>query len=294
MAYPAAASVITADDIRRSGATSLPEVLRISPGVEVARVDTSHYSIGIRGFGEQFSKSVLVLIDGRNLYNQLFAGTYWPAHDIPLEDIERIEIIRGPGGTVWGGNAVNGVINVITKPAGDTRGLLASVTTGSSDHGIGGAAFRRRQRRRARLSRLRPGIAARSAVSFRRRQLGRRPVGDAGGLPRRPRQHRHRRVDAAGGHRHGRARPARPPDDVFAAVEPHHRRFGVDVRRQPAGPLGAAAVGHRCTASGLVHADGVAGAALRGGARHHRRRLPAERAPAGAQPADLGIRVSLE
>ena len=137
----AAASVITADDIRRSGATSLPEVLRISPGVEVARIDTSHYSIGIRGFGEQFSKSVLVLVDGRNLYTQLFAGTYWPAHDIPLEDIERIEIIRGPGGTIWGGNAVNGVINVITKPAGDTRGLLASATTGSSDHGLGTVRF---------------------------------------------------------------------------------------------------------------------------------------------------------
>jgi iron complex outermembrane receptor protein len=132
---PAAVAVITADDIRRSGATSLPEVLRMAAGVEVARVDASHYSIGIRGFGEQFSKSVLVLVDGRNLYNQLFAGTYWPAHDVMLEDVERIEVIRGPGGTIWGGNAVNGVINVITRRAEATRGALVSVGGGTVDHG---------------------------------------------------------------------------------------------------------------------------------------------------------------
>ena len=132
---PAAVAVITADDIRRSGATSLPEVLRMAAGVEVARVDASHYSIGIRGFGEQFSKSVLVLVDGRNLYNQLFAGTYWPAYDVMLEDVERIEVIRGPGGTIWGGNSVNGVINIITRRAEATRGALVSVGTGTVDHG---------------------------------------------------------------------------------------------------------------------------------------------------------------
>jgi iron complex outermembrane receptor protein len=138
---PAAISVITADDIRRSGYTSLPEVLRLAAGVEVARVDSSHYSIGIRGFGEQFSKSVLVLVDGRNLYNQLFAGTYWPAHDVMLEDVERIEVIRGPGGTIWGGNAVNGVVNVITRRAAATHGALVSVGGGTADHGIAAARY---------------------------------------------------------------------------------------------------------------------------------------------------------
>jgi iron complex outermembrane recepter protein len=133
---PAAVSVITADDIRRMGATSLPDVLRSAPGVEVARADSSHWSIGIRGFGEQFSKSLLVLIDGRAIYNPLFAGTYWPAYDVMLEDIERIEVIRGAGGTIWGGNAVTGVINVITKPAAETKGTLATITSGTVDHGV--------------------------------------------------------------------------------------------------------------------------------------------------------------
>lgn len=142
---PAAVDVLTHDDIRRSGASSLPEVLRLATGVEVARVDASHYSIGIRGFGEQFSKSLLVLVDGRNLYNPLFAGTYWPAHDVMLEDVERIEIIRGPGGTIWGGNAVNGVINVITRAAAATPGGLISLGAGTADRGVaavryGGAA----------------------------------------------------------------------------------------------------------------------------------------------------------
>lgn len=132
----AAVSVLTADDIRRSGATSIPELLRLVPGVEVARLDTSHYSIGVRGFGEPFSKSLLVLVDGRNLYNQLFAGTYWAAEDLPIDDVERIEVIKGPGGTIWGSNAINGVINVITKGAGATLGARASIGTGSSEPAV--------------------------------------------------------------------------------------------------------------------------------------------------------------
>jgi iron complex outermembrane receptor protein len=131
----AAITVITRDDIRRSGATTLPELLRQAPGVEVARIDASHWSIGIRGFGEPFSRSILVLLDGRNIYTPLFAGTYWPAYDTPLEDIERIEIVRGPGGSIWGGNSVNGVINIVTRRASDTLGTLASIGTGSIDHG---------------------------------------------------------------------------------------------------------------------------------------------------------------
>lgn len=133
----AAVAVITQEDIRRSGYTSLPEILRLAPGVEVARIDSDHWSVGVRGLGDQFAKSLLVLIDGRSLYTPLFAGTYWPAHDVLLEDVERIEVIRGPGGTVWGTRAVTGVINIITRGARETHGLLASVTSGTIDHGIG-------------------------------------------------------------------------------------------------------------------------------------------------------------
>jgi iron complex outermembrane recepter protein len=134
---PAAIYVLTQEDIRRSGATSIPEVLRLVPGVEVARTDSDHWAVGIRGFGGQFSKSLLVLIDGRSVYSPLFAGVYWQVQDVLLEDIERIEVIRGPGGTIWGANAVNGVINIITKSAKDTRGMLASVSGGNVDQGIG-------------------------------------------------------------------------------------------------------------------------------------------------------------
>src|SRR5665213_1792937 len=134
---PAAIYALTQEDIRRSGATTIPEVLRLVPGVEVARIDSDHWSIGVRGFGSGFSKSVLVLIDGRSVYTPLFAGVYWDVQDTVLEDIERIEVIRGPGGTIWGANAVNGVINIITKNAKDTHGTLASVSGGNLDNGEG-------------------------------------------------------------------------------------------------------------------------------------------------------------
>jgi iron complex outermembrane recepter protein len=134
---PAAIYVITQEDIRRSGATSVPEILRLVPGVDVARIDSDHWSVGIRGFGSEFSKSVLVLIDGRSVYTPLFAGVYWELQNVLLEDVERIEVIRGPGGTIWGANAVNGVINIITKSTKDTHGALTSVSGGNVDQGIG-------------------------------------------------------------------------------------------------------------------------------------------------------------
>lgn len=134
---PAAIYVITQEDIRRSGATSVPEILRMVPGVEVARIDSDHWAVGIRGFGSEFSKSVLVLIDGRSVYTPLFAGVYWELQNVMLEDVERIEVIRGPGGTIWGANAVNGVINIITKSAKDTHGALASTSGGNVDQGMG-------------------------------------------------------------------------------------------------------------------------------------------------------------
>ena len=137
---PVAIYVITGDDIRRSGATTIPEALRLAPGVEVARIDGSKWSVGIRGFGTRLSRSALVLIDGRSVYTPLFAGTYWEVQDTLLEDIDRIEVIRGPGGTIWGPNAVNGVINIITKSTQETRGTYASMGGGSEEQGF--ASFR--------------------------------------------------------------------------------------------------------------------------------------------------------
>jgi iron complex outermembrane receptor protein len=135
MTMPAAVAVITEDEIRRSGATSLPEVLRLAPGVHVARIDAARYAIGIRGFGDRLSRSMLVLMDGRAVYSPLFAGTYWEVQETLLEDVERIEIVRGPGGTLWGANAVNGIINIVTKRAEDTQGVLGVATIGTDLQG---------------------------------------------------------------------------------------------------------------------------------------------------------------
>jgi iron complex outermembrane receptor protein len=132
----AAIFVITGEDIRRSGVTTIPDALRLAPGVEVARIDSDKWSIGIRGFGSRLSRSVLVLIDGRTVYTTLLAGTYWEVQDTTLEDIDRIEVIRGPGGTIWGPNAVNGVINIITKHTRETHGALVSAGAGNIDQGF--------------------------------------------------------------------------------------------------------------------------------------------------------------
>jgi iron complex outermembrane receptor protein len=128
----AAIFVITQEDIRRSGATNIPDLLRMVPGVDVARVDHSTWAISIRGFNGVYANKVLVLIDGRSVYHPAYSGVLWYAQDLPLEDLERIEVIRGPGGTVWGANAMNGVINIITKSAQDTPGGLI-VAGGGSD-----------------------------------------------------------------------------------------------------------------------------------------------------------------
>ncbi len=131
----AAAYVLTEDDIRRSGATSIMDALRLVPGVEVAAINRHTYAITIRGFNDRFANKLLVLIDGRSVYTPLFAGTYWDVQDTVLEDIERIEVVRGPGGTLWGANAVNGVINIITKRAQDTQGTLISALGGNEEQG---------------------------------------------------------------------------------------------------------------------------------------------------------------
>ena len=122
--------VISGEDIRRSGATSLPEALRLAPNLQVARVDAVQYAISARGFNNTLANKLLVLIDGRTVYTPLFSGTFWEVQDLMLEDIERIEVISGPGATLWGANAVNGVINVITRPASATQGTLVAATAG--------------------------------------------------------------------------------------------------------------------------------------------------------------------
>lgn len=138
----AAIYVITPDDIRRSGATSIPEVLRMVPGISVQRVNSHAWDISARGFNNSvFANKMLVLIDGRAVYTPLFAGVFWDVQDVVMEDIERIEVIRGPGGAVWGANAVNGVINIITKRSQDTQGTLISAGTGTEEKGFGTARY---------------------------------------------------------------------------------------------------------------------------------------------------------
>src|SRR5690348_12085230 len=129
----AAVFVITQDDIRRSGATSIPEALRMVPGIQVARIDENKWAIASRGFNGRFDNKLLVLIDGRSVYTPLFSGVYWNVQDVMLEDVERIEVIRGPGATLWGANAVNGVINIITKPAQATQSGVVTVEGGSEE-----------------------------------------------------------------------------------------------------------------------------------------------------------------
>jgi iron complex outermembrane receptor protein len=129
--------VITAEDIRRSGATSIAEALRLAPGVEVARTGANEWTISIRGFSSDLSNKLLVLIDGRTVYSPLFAGVYWDVQDTLLADIERIEVVSGPGATLWGANAVNGVINIITQSAADTPGTLAQVAAGDEEQHAG-------------------------------------------------------------------------------------------------------------------------------------------------------------
>ncbi|MGH8737478.1 MAG: TonB-dependent receptor plug domain-containing protein [Burkholderiales bacterium] len=131
---PAAIYVISNEDIRRSGATSLADALRLAPNLQVAQVTSSTYAISARGFNNAIGNKLLVLIDGRTVYSPLFSGTFWDVQDVMLEDLDRIEVISGPGATLWGANAVNGVINVITKRASDTQGLLASIGGGDTDN----------------------------------------------------------------------------------------------------------------------------------------------------------------
>jgi len=131
----AAAFVITSDDIRRSGAQALPDVLRMAPGIEVAQIDNGRYAVTARGFNGRFANKLQVLIDGRSIYHPMFSGVMWELDPIPLDDIERIEIIRGAGAVMWGANAVNGVINIISKHSRNQTGGAANITVGTQGFG---------------------------------------------------------------------------------------------------------------------------------------------------------------
>ncbi|MCM8531037.1 MAG: TonB-dependent receptor, partial [Lentisphaeraceae bacterium] len=137
---PAAIHVISKEDIAKSSATNVPELLRGVPGLHVAQIDSHTWSISSRGFARRYSNKLLVLIDGRSIYSPLFAGVYWDQNDVPLIDIERIEIIRGPGGSLWGANAVNGVINIITKSSRDELG--SQLVLGAGDYHQGYVNYR--------------------------------------------------------------------------------------------------------------------------------------------------------
>lgn len=138
---PAAIFIITQEDIRRSGVNTIPDVLRMVPGMHVYQIDANKWAVSARGFASRFSNKMLVMVDGRTVYSPLFSGTFWDSQDLMLEDIERIEIVRGPGGTLWGANAVNGVINIISKDTADTQGGLVKAEAGSEEQGLVSARY---------------------------------------------------------------------------------------------------------------------------------------------------------
>lgn len=134
---PSAFAVITDEELRFSGVTSLPQALRLAPGTDVAQINAQRYSVAIRGFPGEFSNKLLVLQNGRSLYTPQFLGVFWDAQDTVFEDVDRIEVVRGPGGTAWGVNAVNGVVNVLTKDARDTQGTLLRAGGGTGEDAFG-------------------------------------------------------------------------------------------------------------------------------------------------------------
>ena len=138
---PAAIDVVTSDEIRRSGASSIPEALELADNLEVAQKNTHDWAISARGFDTALSNKLLVMMDGRTVYTPLFSGVFWDIQDYLLEDLDRIEVISGPGGSLWGANAVNGVINITSKSAKDTQGGYAEAGGGNDLRAFGGARY---------------------------------------------------------------------------------------------------------------------------------------------------------
>ena len=130
---PAAVHIVSGEDLRRTGVRTLPEALRLVPGVHVARVDASKWGVTARGFNNLFANKLLVLVDGRSVYTPAFSGVFWEVQDVLMADVERLEVIRGPGGTLWGANAVNGIINVVTRPAAEAQGTYLRLGSGTAE-----------------------------------------------------------------------------------------------------------------------------------------------------------------
>jgi iron complex outermembrane recepter protein len=139
----AAVYVLTSEEIRRSGLTTVPDLLRLVPGVTVSQIDASKWAVSVRGFNSRFANKLLVMIDGRSLYSRMFSGVFWDAIGVPVEEIERIEVVRGPGASLWGANAVNGVINIVTRAAGSTPGTSLVAGGGHGDRWSAGGAHSR-------------------------------------------------------------------------------------------------------------------------------------------------------
>jgi iron complex outermembrane receptor protein len=133
---PAAVAIVSDEDVRRSGVTKVAEAMRLAGGLDVVRIHGNAWAVSARGFTITMANKLLVLLDGRTVYSPLFSGTFWDAQDMTLNDIDRIEVVRGPGGSTWGANAVNGVINIISKPASATRGTFVTLTAGAPEHVI--------------------------------------------------------------------------------------------------------------------------------------------------------------
>src|SRR5665213_865385 len=138
---PAAIDVITGDEIQRSGASSIPEALRLADNLDVAQKNSHDWAISARGFNTALANKLLVMIDGRTVYTPLFSGVFWDVQDTLMEDIDRIEVVRGPGATVWGANAVNGVINIITRSAADSKGVYVEGAGGTQLQESAGARY---------------------------------------------------------------------------------------------------------------------------------------------------------
>lgn len=166
---PSAVFVVTQSDIRRSGADNIPELLRIVPGVQVAQIEGNKWAVSVRGFNGEYANKMLVMIDGRSIYNMVWSDTYWDMYETSIDDIERIEVIRGPGATMWGANAVNGVINIITKKAKKTIGAQVTVSEGRTDRGAtiryGGVYARAMQYRISLKYQLQPALVLASGAS---------------------------------------------------------------------------------------------------------------------------------
>ena len=233
---PGAIFVITHDDIRRSGMSTLPDLLRLAPGVDVAQINSNKWAVSVRGFNALYANKLLVLVDGRSVYNRIFSGVLWDGEDLMLDDIDRIEVIRGPGAAMWGANAVNGVINIITKTTADTQGGLARVEVGRAGNQgavrYGGNARRASYRVYSQWtgrdqSLIAPGRASRRCLPQRHDRIP-------------------RRLDDAARHvRAGRRLHRRPGPRALAQPRPVHRRERSD--RERSRPTRRAAI---CSAAG--------------------------------------------